>query len=120
DEIRRLHSELAFAPASETIASELPTNRPVTARFRGYECYGDFRSTMGMCSRGIFYLIFTPFVAKVTVHGPLPVETSSFAVKDVGVSSTMLKRHFLDSPHSVPSSGHTQVFPLTVPPLVNL
>src|SRR6266516_6357062 len=78
------------------------------------------RQLWGMCPKGIFYLIFTPFVAKVTVHGPPPVETSSFAVKDVGVSSTMLKRHFLDSPHSVPSSGHTQVFPLTVPPLVNV
>jgi hypothetical protein len=70
---------------------------------------------MGMRSRRIFYLIFTPFVAKVTVHGPPLVETSSFAVKDVGVSSTMLKRHFPDSPHCASSSGHTQVFPLTVP-----
>ena len=52
------------------------------------------RQLWGMCSRGIFYLIFTPFVAKVTVHGPPPVETSSFAVKDVGVSSTMLETAF--------------------------
>jgi len=69
---------------------------------------------------GICYLIFTPFVAKVTVHGPSPFETSSFAVKDVGVTSTMLKRHFADSPHSASSSGHTQVFPLTLPPLLNV
>jgi hypothetical protein len=36
------------------------------------------------------------------------------------VTSTMLKRHFADSPHSVLSSGNTQVFPLTVPPLLNV
>ena len=61
----------------------------------------------------ICYLIFTPFVAKVTTHGPSPSETSSFAVKDVGVTSTNLKRHFADFPHAASSKFHTQVFPLT-------
>ncbi len=69
---------------------------------------------------GICYLIFTPFVSKATVHGPSATETSSLAVNDVGVTSTMLKRYFAGFPLAEPSHCHSHVFPVTVPPLVNV
>src|SRR5579864_4039789 len=44
--------------------------------------------------KGICYFIFTDFVSNVTVHGPPATDTSSFAVEEVGETSTMLKRYF--------------------------
>ena len=64
--------------------------------------------------KGICYLIFTAFVSNVTVHGPSATETSSFAVEETGVTSTMLKRYLIGFPLSVLSHCESHVFPVTV------
>lgn len=94
------YDPLLSRPASQAETMSIEANPGTSANF--------------FVSEGICYLIFTDFVSKVTVHGPLATDTSNFAVEEVGETSTMLKRYFAGFPFSVPSHCASHVFPLTV------